>query len=321
MNPNNQARGSRRGRILFVLLLLNGMWGTTDFAAKIAMRDLEPAAVAWLRFTVALLAFMPFLIRRRAEWPRSLKELIPFLALGLCGFYLNFLLNYQGLKLAPASHATALRVSESLAIALLSVVILRERIGRAGMVGFGFGLVGVALVLGVDPTDLSLFRSGYRLGDLLILLGVVVEGLYTVIGKKVLVHSRPLTATALACACGWCFLTASSLPEIAGLCRHPPGAAAALACVYLGLVATALGYTVWYGVLRTEQSHRVGMTIVAQPLVGIPLAAIALGEGLSASFLAGAVLIAAGVYLVLGRTSTVRDESVERLASEEPREK
>jgi drug/metabolite transporter (DMT)-like permease len=307
--------------MLFALILLNGMWGTTDFAAKIAMRDLEPAAVAWLRFSVALLAFLPALIRRRAELPRSLKSLIPFLALGLCGFYLNFLLNYQGLKLAPASHATTLRVSEALVIALFSVLILRERIGRAGLAGFGLGLVGVGLVLGVDPTDLSLFRSGYRLGDLLILAGIVVEGLYTVIGKKVLVHARPLTATALACACGWCFLTASSLPEIAGLCRRPPSAAAALACVYLGLVATAFGYTIWYRVLRTEQSHRVGMTIMAQPLVGIPLAALALGERLSGSFLAGAVLIAAGVYLVLGRTSTVRDDSAERLARVEPKEK
>jgi len=305
---------TNRGRAFwfFVLLLVNGMWGTTDFAAKIALQSMTPAAVAWVRFSFAMLCFAPVLVVRRRELP-AVSDLAPFLALGACGFFLNFILNYQGIKHTLASHATALRISEALAIALLSVVVLREKLSKTAVAGMGLGVVGVALVLDIDFGNLGLFRSGARLGDLLVLLSILVEALYTVIGKTVLRRTRPLTATALACAAGWLMLSATSLGDIRAMVLHPPAAAAWAACAWLGLAATAVGYSIWFWVLRREESHRVGMTIMAQPLVGIPLAAALLGDRLPWSFLAGAALIGAGVYLVL-RTST---ESEDGTASEE----
>lgn len=294
---------------LFILILVNVMWGTTDLAAKVALGSMTPAAVAWGRFTFAMLFFVPVLMVRRRELP-GLRELPVFVLLGACGFFLNFILNYQGIKYTLASHATALRVSECLVIALLSVVLLRERLSRSALLGLGLGVVGVALVLDVDFRNLGLFRSGYRFGDLLVMLGIVVESLYTVVGKSVLRRTRPLTATALACVFGWMMITLTSIGDLRLLVANPPTWPAVTACAWLGIVATALGYSIWFRVLQREQSHRVGMTIMAQPVVGIPLAAAVMGDRLHAWFLAGAGLIALGVYLVL-RTSTERVEGEE----------
>jgi drug/metabolite transporter (DMT)-like permease len=221
--------------------------------------------------------------------------------LGATGFFLNFLLDYQGLRLAPASHAVTLRISEAMLIVVLSGLILRERVGARAGLGLVAGLIGTGLVLDVDFKNLNLFAAGYRLGDLLILAGAAVEALYTVIGKRVLVSTRPLTATALACACGWLMLTMISLPQLPTLITHPPSTSAVLAAAYLGLFATSLGFAIWYRVLRRRESHRVGVTIMIQPVIGIPLAAIVFQESVKIGFLLGAALIALGVYLAMAK--------------------
>lgn len=283
-----------------ILILANAIWGATDVVAKAAVAELSPPVLAWLRLTIALAAFAPALWRRRAEIPRTLRDLVPFLGLGASGFFLNFVLHYSGLTLAPASHATALRVSEAAVIFLLSALILREHIRGGALLGLLLGTAGVLLVLNLDWKNLALFGLGYRLGDLLILLGILVEGFYTVLGKRALAATRPLTATALACLAGWALLTLSYGSRVAAeLIASPPSVSAWGAAAYLGLFASAFGYWMWYRVLARRDSHRVGITILVQPVVGIPLAAVFFHEPLPLRFLLGAGLIALSGYLVL----------------------
>ncbi len=285
-----------------LLLLANAIWGSTDVVAKAALPALSPPALAWLRLSLALLAFSPALWKFRAEIPRTLGGLLPFFAAGACGFCLNFVIHYTGLSRAPAAHATALRVLEALSIFFLSALILGERIQLRAVLGLAAGVAGVLLVLDIDFRRLGLFASGYRLGDLIIILGIVVESFYTIIGKHVLSRTRPLLATALACAGGWLLLSAGYGPRIAQeLIRRPPPLSAWLAALYLALVATAFGYWMWYRVLSRQPSHQVGTTILAQPVVGIPLAALVFHEPLPPSFLFGAALVALGGYFVLSR--------------------
>lgn len=305
-DPKDRARDGNVSRTsalrdFLLLALANAIWGATDVAAKFAGRELSPEVMAWARFTVAMLFFFPILVMRRSEVPRTVKGWLPFVALGATGFFLDFVLDYHGLKYAPASHATTLRVSEALIIVVLSAVFLRERVGPRAILGFGLGLIGVFLVMDVDWKNLRLFASGYRRGDLLIIAGTAVEALYTVIGKPVLVKTRPLTATALACGCGWLMLTLTSLPGLGQMVRHPPSFTTWLAVFYLGLIATVFAFVIWFRVLARQDSHRVGMTIMIQPVVGIPLAALVFHDPMRGGFLLGAGLIAAGVYLTLMR--------------------
>jgi len=290
----------------FLLILANIFWGATDVAAKFALAEMSPAALLWARVSIALITFLPVLWFRRKEIPRTLSGILPFVGLGLSGFVLNFVLVYSGLRLAPASHATALRVSESLAILILAGIILREKIRSRAIFGLGSGILGVILVLNLDFKNLALFTSGSRLGDLLILAGIIIEGFYTIIGKSVLKKVSPLLATALALFCGWLILTVIFGARIGTeFAQQLPSAKSILACAYLGIVATSFGFWIYYVVLSRRQSHRVGISIMLQPIVGIPLAALVFHDHLTPRFLLGAALIALGVYLALGKNSNV----------------
>lgn len=285
---------------VFLLVLANVIWGGTDVAAKFALESLSPAGLLELRLSIALLAFLPVLWFRRREIPRGAFGLWPFLVLGACGFFLDFLLVYHGLKLAPASHATALRITEVLAIVVLSGLILREKVSRRAGLGLCLGMAGVVLVLNIDFRRLGLFATGARLGDLLIIAGITVEALYTVLGKRVLKRQSPLTTIALAVLFAWLLMSVFFGVRVAReFISRPPSSGSLLACVYLGLVALALANYIYYRVLSRRHSHQVAVSIMLQPLVGIPLARLIFHEPLTPKFLTGAALIAAGVYAAL----------------------
>ncbi len=296
-------------RDILLLILANIFWGATDVVAKFALSEMSPVALLWTRVSIALIFLAPALYARKKEIPQSLIGFLPFIALGLAGFALNFTLVYYGLRLAPASHATALRVTESLTIVFLSALLLREKVRGRAVFGLVAGILGVVLVLNIDFKNLSLFTSGSRRGDLLILAGILVEGFYTVIGKSVLKKVSPITATGLALFCGWLILTMVFGVRIAAEFGHQvPSARAFLAAAYLGVIATSIGYWIYYKVLSRRASHRVGISIMIQPLVGIPLAALIFHDPMTPQFLIGAVLIAGGVYLALGKGSEIKNE-------------
>jgi drug/metabolite transporter (DMT)-like permease len=293
------------GHDIFLLVLANVLWGGTDVCAKFALSEMTPQALILARLSLALLAFIPVLWLKRREFPRTLRGLAPFVALGLCGFVLDFVFVYQGLRLSVASHATAFRISESLAILTLAVIFLGEKPGAGALLGLLTGMAGVVLVLNIDFKNLALFATGTRLGDLLILAGIFVEAFYTVIGKSVLKKTSPLLSTGLALLLGWVIVSALFGFQVgAEFARKPPSLGAALACAYLGFVATAFAFWIFYDVLSRRDSHRVGISIMIQPVVGIPLAALLFHDPMTKGFLFGTALIALGVYIAFRKSGS-----------------
>ena len=287
-----------------LLVLANVCWGATDVTAKFALAEMKPQALICARLTLALLAFLPVLIVKRREIPRPVRGLMPFVALGLCGFVLDFVFVYQGLRLSVASHATAFRISESLSILVLSVIILREKVGARSLLGLITGMAGVVLVLDIDFKNLSLFATGTRLGDLLIISGIFVEAFYTIIGKSVLKKTSPLLSTGLALLFGWVIICAFYGTQVgAEFIRKPPSMGALLACAYLGFFATAIAFWIFYDVLSRRDSHRVGISIMIQPVVGIPLAALFFHDRMTPVFLVGTALIALGVTIAFSKSN------------------
>ena len=287
---------------ILLLVIANACWGSGDVAAKLTFSQMSPEASAWIRYLLASAALMPILWAQRSKIPRTIAGILPFIILGACGFCINLIFNYQGLKLAPASHGTTIRMCESLFILLLSAVLLRERIGKKALFGFAFGIAGLVLVLDIDFNNLSLFKSGYRLGDLLILTGVFVEAFNTALGKRALEKSGPVFTVALSCLLGWLLLSLFYGPAVVmELAQKCPAPGALAACVYLGLCSTALAFSLYYLVLSRRDSYIVGMSLMIQPVIGIPLAAAVFNEPVTAGFLAGTVLILAGVYITFGK--------------------
>src|SRR5205807_1501627 len=74
-----------------------------------------------------------------------------------------------------------------------------------------------------------------------------------------------------------------------------------LLVIYLAVVCTVIGYTLWYIVIRETEVNVAGLTVLVQPIAGFLLAVIWLHETVHIGQLWGSIAIIAGLAVGLRR--------------------
>lgn len=200
-----------------------------------------------------------------------------------------------GLSNSTASHASLLYALTPLVVLLFAGRLLRESQLVAKAIGILVAFLGVAVIflergLRNELTVLS--------GDLVILVAVFAWSLYTVLSKRLLVRYDPMTVTTWSIVAG----TVLSLPALAipgaipPLDTIPPGVWGAL--IYLAIGTNMIAYPLWSYALKNMDASKVAITANTQPILTGALSWVLFGEQFTAAFMAGAVLILAGVTWV-----------------------
>jgi len=293
-----------RGQALGALVLANVLWAGTYVAGKVALRYFNPIELNAVRFTIATLLLSPVLIRDWRRIPRDRRSLLTLAALVLLGFVLNKAFEYFGLALSTASDVALLIATESLFTALISWTALRERVTRAGVAALVVGMVGVYLIVerGVVPTLGGSGNQGARiLGDLLVIFSLLLESGYTALGKRTLAQLPPLLFTSATIAGSlfvWLPAGAVAIAQTGWPSVPPVGW---LAVGYMALVATVIGYWLWFRGLTALDASVAAPTLFIQPLVGVALAFWLLHDSLTWATLLGGALICVSLALVVRR--------------------
>ena len=162
---------------------LQSALGGSYSAGKEALRVLSPIELNSLRFGISTLVLVPLAMHGRQR-PRLRRRDLPQLAvLCLLGFVLNKGSEFAGLSLTTASDTALLIACEGMFTALLGWIVLREAVHRLSVLGLLFGICGVYVVI-MQGLALPHLGGGTRLfGDLLVVLSLVFESVYTVGGK------------------------------------------------------------------------------------------------------------------------------------------
>ncbi len=158
------------------------IWGLTFVPSKIALAEMGPFTLAVLRFCIALALLAVVIARTNPSGWRQRKLSWSTLALlGFTGVTLYFGLQNLGLARTSASEAGLVSGSVPALTALLSAVVLKERIGGLRLLGIAASVVGVAAVVLAGSTD----SGGSIEGDLMVLGGAIAWAFYTLINKDV----------------------------------------------------------------------------------------------------------------------------------------
>jgi len=83
--------------------------------------------------------------------------------------------------------------------------------------------------------------------------------------------------------------------------------AAWLLLIWMGVICTAVGYTVWFIVIRECPVNVAALTIFAQTVFGIAIAALWVGEKLQWEHVFGSITIVSG--LAVGLSGQVKSEN------------
>src|SRR4051812_32220996 len=141
-------------------MLLAALWGASYLFIKIGLDDLSPAGIVFTRTALAALVLMPFAIKGGGMAPlwRRAPGLFALAAVQVAG---PFLLISAGERHIASSLAGILVAAAPIFTALFAIWLdHNERLSTPGVVGVAIGIVGVALLLGVDLGGSSAALAG-----------------------------------------------------------------------------------------------------------------------------------------------------------------
>lgn len=274
-------------------------WGASFIATKVALRDVSPVTVVWLRFAmgVAILALAVF-ARKQFALPARWKEWRYFALLGFLGITFHQWLQSTGLQTSQASTTAWIVATTPVFMALLGWLVLKESLGWVRVTGIGLAALGVLLV--VSKGDFGALSAGHfgEPGDFLILISAPNWAVFSVLSRRGLQNYPASRMMLYVMALGWLFtsvlfFTGPGLSEVTHL-----SAAGWLGVAFLGVVCSGLAYIFWYDALQAVSASQVGAFLYLEPLVAVVVAAIILGEPLLWASLLGGGVILVGVWMV-----------------------
>ncbi|CAB4711326.1 MAG: EamA family transporter [Actinobacteria bacterium] len=285
-------------RYALMLLLLSAIWGASFLFIKVADRELEPMAIAWLRLALATVVLIPvsavvigparLVAGVRGAWLR-------LAVMGLVNSAFPFaLLAWAEQKLDSGLTAIFQAAAPLFSIAL-TVMVGQELVTRRRALGIFGGFLGVALLVGVHVH-----------GSLWSALAVVFSGLLYagagVYGQRWMKDVEPLVlATGSMC-------TAAVLIAPFGLVALPsamPGWKITASMATLGIIGTGFAYILYFAILRGVGASRAILVTYLVPAFAVSYGVLVLDEHVRASAIAGLALIFGGVAIG-SRRSPVR---------------
>lgn len=292
---------------LILLLLFNVFWAISLSAIQALKAHLDFGGIATLRFggaAISMLLVWPWLPgatpRGRDFWKTSL--------MGIIVFTLGHRLQVWGNLLGSAGNSSVLMAVEPLLTAVAAAVFLREHIAPQRWLGFGLGLIGVALLNRVWADD---FKWAGLTASAVFIASFLSEAAYSIMGKPLLGRVGPMKILAISLVAGTLANLAIDGPTTLKAARQMPADAWAWVA-FLSLVCTSLGYGLWLVVIRETDVNLTAMTILAQPVVGVPVAVFWLGETLHAGHVWGSLAIVAGMILGLGGKPTLKGSDTQQ---------
>lgn len=278
-----------------VMLILCFLWGLQQVSLKAVSGQASPMLMVALRSGVALL-LLAGLMRWRGETLDRRRWAAGAVAGSLFG--LEFLLVAVALQLTQASHVVVFLYSSPLFTALgLHWRLPAERLEPRRWAGIALAFGGVALAF----LDGGAGRSGAALaGDLLALLAGLAMGATTVTIRCTRLADAPATQTLFYQLLG-AFVLLIPGAWLTGQWRFEPTATVWAHLGFQSLVVSFASFLTWFWLLRRYLASRLGAFTFLTPLFGVLLGVWLLNETLAPSFVAGSVLVLAGIALVSRR--------------------
>jgi drug/metabolite transporter (DMT)-like permease len=286
---------TRRGWLLFAAMGV--IWGVPYLLIKVAVADLSPASLVFLRTATGVLVLLPIAAARgsiaplRGHWRWVLaytivEVAVPWLLLSDAERHISSSL--AGLLIAAVPFIGAL---------LVLVTGGDDRLDSRRVIGLLVGFFGVATLVGFDLSggslgavgEIAVVTVGYALGPMIIarrLRGVPAVG--------VVAASLVLTAIVYAPV------------GVLQLPRHAPSLQVVLAVAGLGVVCTALAFLLFFALIAEVGPVRATVITYVNPAVALTLGVAVLGEPFTVATALGFALILLGSYLATSRSSTTR---------------
>ncbi len=270
------------------------LWSTVASAFKISLRYLDVLQLLFYASLTSIVIFFVILViqnKLKLLWTYSKREYLYSALLGFLNPFLYYIVLFKAYTLLPAQEAQPLNYTWPLVLALLSIPLLKQKIGFKNIFAIVVSFIGVYIIstrgniLGFSFTNIK--------GVLLALSSTVIWSLFWIFNIK---DTRDVVAKLFLCfAFGFVYILISLLlfsramiPDIFGI----------TGAVYVGLFEMGVTFVIWLKTLKlSKTTAQVGNLIYLSPFLSLILINRVVGEKILISTLIGLVLIVTGIII------------------------
>ena len=288
-------------RSWLLLFACNLMWALQFTCIKLVQDQVGPMFTVWGPMTLAMIMLAPLVLGERETKKKERTAVVvrTYLLLAGAGVVPAQVLMTWGTRLSLASNAAVINLTLPVATALFAVIFLRERMTAVRAASFVIAIAGVALCSAGDLRALS-FESKYLAGNALIFCATLGSAFYNSYGKKALEWHSPMRMLF------WTYVAVCGMmaPFVLGaewqvFTRIPEFTARTwIGLALLTFFHNFLSMVLFLKALENLDAIQAALSNYLITFFGVPIAALWLGEKVTASAALGGVLVLGSTLLI-----------------------
>lgn len=282
-----------------LLVICNTMWALQFTCIKLTQAQVGPYFTVYGPMFLATLLLVPFVWKDLKNGKIFLKDIPQFIPLALLGVFPAQVLMTWGTQYSLASNAAILTLALPVITALFAFLMLKEKMNKIRWTSFIIAIVGVVLCSTGDIKQMN-FGSKYAVGNLLIFLAILGNSYYNVGIKKIADRYTEMELLFYTYVIMVILLTPLVLyyePDI--FARIPSFTSQTwIGMSLLTLFHNFLSMILFFKALKVLDAIQVALSNYLITFIGLPVAAIWLGETLNTAAIVGGIMVFVSTLII-----------------------
>ncbi len=295
-----------RAHVLIPFTIATVIWGTTWIVIRDQLGSVPPTWSVAYRFAAGAVAMFVYAAFTKSPFRIGRQGHLFALTFGFAQFVLNFNFVYRAESFITSGLVAVLFSMLIVPNALLGRAFLKQPLSAQFLAGSGVAVVGVGMLIAQEIRADTASASATILGVVFTLLGVLSASVANIMQGTAQGKALPMASTL-----AWGMLWGTAVNAVLALALNGPPVfewtvAYAGGVIYLGVFASAIAFTCYFGVIREVGPARAAYSGVLTPIIAMIISTVV--EDYRWSWLAasGGVVALVGLLIALSakRVST-----------------
>lgn len=271
------------------------VWGVSFIATKIALEELAPPTIIFLRLVLAVILLFFLAISSNKKFDLNLKILGNILILALIAVF-HLWIQVTGMQYTTAANTGWIIGTAPIFMAIVGFTALKESLTPIRI--FGILLAFFGLLMLISKGDLASIDFLSNKGDFLILASAFTWSIYSAVNKKISLSYSPLLTILFLFLMMAIIISPFSVSSAAIQSVGSLSAKGRAAIFFLGIFCSGVAYVLWAQALKEMDSVKVGAFLYFEPFVTVIAAWLMLREEITFIMILSGIIISIGVMIV-----------------------
>lgn len=271
------------------------VWGASFIATKIALEEITPLTIIFLRLILASILLFILAVYAKKSFVIDLKNHGGIFILALIAAF-HLWIQVTGMQYTTAANTGWIIGTAPIFMAIVGFVVFKESLSPIRI--FGILLAFFGLLMLISKGDLSSIDFLSNKGDFLILASAFTWSIYSAVNKKISLSYSPLLTILFLFIMMAIIISPFSINSAAIQSVISLSAKGWIVISFLGIFCSGIAYVLWAQALKEMDSVTVGAFLYFEPFVTVFAAWLLLREEITFMMILSGVVISIGVMLV-----------------------